>query len=94
MLDIKFIRENKDIVELGAKKKKVSIDIKELINLDDKRLLILGEVENLRAKQNAVSDTMSQMTDPGAKAELIKSMQLHKEDLRIKEEELKAVMEI
>jgi seryl-tRNA synthetase len=93
MLDIKFIRENKDIVELGAKKKKVSVDIKELISLDDKRLLLLGEVENLRAKQNAVSDRMSQMTDPGAKAELIKSMQLHKEDLRVKEDELKAVME-
>lgn len=94
MLDIKFIRENYGLVELGAKKKKVSIDINQLISADDKRLLLLGEVENLRAKQNAVSDRMSQMTDPGAKAELIKSMQLHKEDLRIKEEELKAIMEV
>lgn len=94
MLDIKFIRENKDIVELGAKKKLIKIDINELISIDDKRLLLLGEVENLRAKQNSVSDRMTQITDPGAKAELIKSMQLHKEDLKIKEEELKAVMEV
>ncbi len=93
MLDIKFIRENKDIVEAAAKKKLVKIDINELLRLDDKRLIILNEVESLRAEQNAVSNRMSQMTDPGAKAELIKSMQFHKEDLKKKEEELKAVME-
>lgn len=93
MLDIKFIRENKDIVEAAAKKKLVKIDINELLRLDDKRLIILNEVESLRAEQNAVSNRMSQMTDPGAKAELIKSMQFHKEYLKKKEEELKAVME-
>jgi seryl-tRNA synthetase len=93
MLDIKFIRENKDLVEAGAKKKKVKVDINELISIDDKRLLVLNEVERLRAEQNAVSDRMTQITDPGAKAELIKSMQAHKEDLKQKEEELKVIME-
>ncbi len=93
MLDIKFIRENKDIVEAGAKKKLIKIDINELLQIDDKRLIILNEVENLRAEQNVVSDRMATLTDPGAKAELIKSMQLHKEDLKKKEEELKAIME-
>lgn len=93
MLDIKFIRENKDVVIAGAKKKLVKIDIDELLKIDDKRLALLSEVETLRAKQNSVSDRMIQMTDPSAKAELIKSMQLHKEDLKAKEEELKAVME-
>ena len=94
MLDIKFIRENKDVVEMGAKKKKVSVDINELLKTDDKRLILLNEVENLRAKQNSVSDRITQLTDPAEKAELIKSMQIHKEDLKKKEEELKAVMEI
>lgn len=93
MLDIKFIRENKDVVIAGAKKKRVSIDIDELIKTDDKRLALLSEVENLRAKQNSVSDRMSQLADPSEKAELIKSMQVHKEDLKGKEEELKAIME-
>lgn len=93
MLDIKFIRENKDVVISGAKKKLVKIDIDELIKIDDKRLVLLNEVETLRAKQNSVSDRMAQLTDPSEKAELIKSMQLHKEDLKAKEEELKAIME-
>lgn len=93
MLDIKFIRENKDVVIAGAKKKLVKIDIDELLKIDDKRLALLSEVETLRAKQNSVSDRMSQLTDPSEKAELIKSMQVHKEDLKAKEEELKAIME-
>jgi seryl-tRNA synthetase len=93
MLDIKFIRENKDVVIAGAKKKLVKVDIDELIKIDDKRLALLAEVETLRAKQNSVSDTMSKLTDPSEKAELIKAMQIHKEDLRTKEEELKAIME-
>lgn len=92
MLDIKFIRENKDLVEAGAKKKSVKIDINELISLDDQRLALLSEVEALRAKQNSVNNLMSNLTDPSQKAELIKSMQIHKEDLKVKEDELKVVM--
>lgn len=94
MLDIKFIRENKEIVALGAKKKRVKIDIDELIKADDERLRLLSEVESLRAEQNAVSDRMATLTNAGEKAELIKGMQLHKEDLRIKEEKLKEVMDV
>ena len=47
MLDIKFIRENKEIVEQGAKKKRVEVDIEKLIALDDERLKVLKEVEDL-----------------------------------------------
>lgn len=94
MLDIKFIRENFDIVEMAAKKKKVKIDLKELLKADDERLLLLGEVESMRAEQNAVSDRITQITDQAAKAELIRNMQLVKEELKTKEEKLKAVMEV
>ncbi len=94
MLDIKFIRENQDLVAEAAKKKKVKIDIYELVKADDERLKLLGETEKLRADQNEVSNRIPQMTDPAAKAELIRSMQVVKEDLREKEEKLKAVMDV
>lgn len=94
MLDIKFIRENKDIVEAGARKKKIKIDLNELLKADDERLLLLGEVESMRAEQNAVSDRITQITDQAAKAELIRNMQLVKEELKGKEEKLKAVMDV
>ncbi|MEZ4114316.1 MAG: hypothetical protein R3B65_02655 [Candidatus Paceibacterota bacterium] len=84
MLDIKFIRENKDIVELAISKKKVKLDINELMTKDDERLVVLAEVERLRAKQNLVSERMPQLKDESEKAELIKSMQILKEDLKKK----------
>ena len=51
MLDIKFIRENKDLVAAGAKKKHVEIDLDALVALDDKRKSILGSVEAKRAEK-------------------------------------------
>jgi seryl-tRNA synthetase len=94
MLDIKFIRENKDLIEAGAKKKRISLDLNELIKVDDERLVMLAVVEELRAEQNNVGDLVARTTDQAKKAELIKSMQTHKEDLKAKEEKLKAIMDV
>ena len=94
MLDIKFIRENKDIVDLAIKKKKVKLDLTELIKADDERLVVLAEVERLRAKQNLVSERMPQLKDESEKAELIRQMQILKEDLKKEEDKLKEVMEV
>src|ERR1035437_4088917 len=93
MLDIKFIRENKDIVQEGAKKKRVDINIDKLITLDDERLKVLKEVEDLRSEVNKVSNDIVRDQDPAAKAQLIKEMQVVKEDIKTKEEKLKQTME-
>ena len=71
MLDIKFIRENKDIVQAGAKKKNIEIDIDALIVLDDNRLKELKEVEELRSEVNRVSNDISRDQDPASKIQLI-----------------------
>ncbi len=93
MLDIKFIRENKDLVEFAIKKKKVKLELDDLIKADEKRLKVLAEVERLRAKQNLVSQRMPELKKDSEKAELIKSMQILKEDLKIEEEKLREIME-
>src|SRR3990167_4085866 len=93
MLDIKFIRENKDIVQAGAKKKRVDIDIEKLIALDDQRLKELKEVEELRGEVNRVSNDIGRDQDPALKIQLIEEMRLVKEDIKTKEEKLKATME-
>ena len=67
MLDIKFIRENKDIVQAGAKKKHIEIDIGALIALDDARLKELKEVEELRREVNRVSNDIARDQDPALK---------------------------
>ncbi|MDP8230453.1 MAG: serine--tRNA ligase [Candidatus Gorgyraea atricola] len=55
MLDIKFIRENPDIVKKAIKNRGLKIDIKELLDLDAERRKILAEVEVLKSDKNKVS---------------------------------------
>jgi len=93
MLDIKFIRENKDIVEAGAKKKRIEIDIERLIALDDERLKMMKETEDLRAEVNKVSNDIVRNQDPQLKVQLIEEMRVVKEDIKGKEEKLKETLE-
>ena len=58
MLDVKFIRENLELVEKSAKEKGYKINVKEVIDLDDKRKKKLSEVEALRQKRNEVAAKM------------------------------------
>ena len=92
MLDIKFIRENADIVKAGAKKKCMDVDIDRLIAVDEKRRTLLTAVEEKKAKQNKVSEEVAK-ADEGARAGLIASMKELKEELQKEEEELRGVME-
>lgn len=93
MLDIKFIRENKEIVEAGAKKKHIETDIAKLLLLDDDRLKILKEVEDLRSEVNRFSNDIARDQDPALKTQLIEEMRVVKEEIKSKEEKLKTIME-
>lgn len=91
MLDIKFIRDNKDLVQMGAKKKHVDIDIAALVALDDKRRALQTSLEAKRAEQNAVSAKLPQV-DAATKASLLEAMKKLKTDLQAEDESLKEVM--
>ncbi len=56
MLDIRFIRENPKVVEKSAKAKGFKVSIKHLLQLDDERRRLLGEIENLRAERNQLAE--------------------------------------
>lgn len=92
MLDIKFIRENKDIVKAGAEKKHVSVDIDALLALDDKRLLSLKKTEDLRAEQNRMNASIASEKDTNSRMQMIEEMRLVKEDFKKEEEDLRALM--
>ncbi len=91
MLDIKFIRENKDIVALGAKKKHVSIDIGELIALDDKRRDAMTALEQKRAEQNSYNDKITKASGD-ERAALIAEMKSLKDSMQKEEEDLKVLI--
>lgn len=92
MLDIKFIRENKEIVAAGAKKKHVDIDIDKLLNVDDKRRELLQKIEKMKASQNEASDKISVGVTDTDRYKLIDEMKEIKEKLQGEEEKLKKVM--
>lgn len=91
MLDIKFIRENSDLIRAAAIKKHISFNVDELIGVDTRRLTLLRTVEELRAKQNTASDAIAKVSAL-ERADLIESMKAVKEELKKSEEELEEVM--
>ena len=92
MLDIKFIRENKDLVTLGAKKKHIEFDVDALLAIDDKRRELTASIEKKRAEQNETSEKMVRTSDKGAKEQMIVEMKMLKDELQKEEELLKEVM--
>lgn len=58
MLDIRFIRENAELVQESARKKGYQIDIRELLNADSERRELLTKADDLRARRNDVAGRM------------------------------------
>lgn len=53
MLDIKFIRENTDLIKKAAKDKKVDVDIDRIIELDRNKRELQTKIQNLQQERNA-----------------------------------------
>lgn len=96
MLDIKFIREHKDIIKEAARKKRISFDVDALLVADDKRKALLTSIEAKKAEQNNMGLFIANPQHLGSsyqKTELIDKMKIVKEDLKKEEEELTVVMQ-
>ena len=65
MLDIKFIRENPELVKQGIQNKNENDRVDEILTLDEKRRRIISEAEELKAKKNQVSVKIPQMKKAG-----------------------------
>lgn len=92
MLDINFIRENKDLVKEGARKKHMTVDIDRLIEVDDARRALLGSVEEKRARQNVANEQIAR-AEGEERERVIAEMKELKEGLQSEESKLKEVME-
>lgn len=89
MLDINFIRENRELVEKSAKEKGYkNINIDELLKLDDERKEALKTVEALRKERN---DTAAKMKGGKPSDELIKKGKEIKEKLSTEEKTLSEI---
>ena len=90
MLELKFIRENLDLVKDALRKRNSKLEIDGLIELDDKRRKVLLELEDLRAKKNLANDEISKLLkekqDPKEKIASMKDIAIRIDSL---EKELK-----
>lgn len=55
MLDINFVRENKEVVEDSLKKRGVKADLGQILGLDERRRELTQKVEELRAERNRLA---------------------------------------
>jgi seryl-tRNA synthetase len=58
MLDIQYIRDNRELVQKNAEHKNIKVDIEELLSLDERRRQLVTEIESLRAERNELSSSM------------------------------------
>lgn len=93
MLDIKFIKENSELIDQAAAKKHIKFSVKELLDADSSRLSLLKKVEDLRAEQNEASKKIEKVSVL-ERSELIDSMRNLKDILKKHEEDLEIVMKV
>ena len=69
MLDINLIREKPDVVRTALKNRQMDPSpVDDILRLDEKRRVLLTEVEQLKAERNTVSKEIGKTLAPGASA--------------------------
>lgn len=92
MLDIKFIKENPDIIKEAVRKKHLSFDVDMLLKVEEKRKEALLAFEQARSTQNTLSQEVAHARDNDERERLIQSLKPIKEEVQKNEEILREVM--
>ncbi|MFH1181188.1 MAG: serine--tRNA ligase [bacterium] len=74
MLDIKFIRQNPEIVKDACEKKRVKIDIDRLLEVDKKRRGLLQAIEDMKAQKNKANEEIKKAKNQREKDVIILKM--------------------
>lgn len=91
MLDIQYIRENIQVVKDAVKNKRATVDIDELLLLDESRRNLLQEIEKLRAQKNDINTAIQNAENKEERSDVIEKAKLIKEQLDTQEPKLKEV---
>ena len=77
MLDINLIRETPDVVRKALKDRQMDPSpIDSILQLDEKRRMLLTQVEVLKAQRNTVSKEIGQMKDATARQSKVEAMRV------------------
>jgi seryl-tRNA synthetase len=61
MLDIRFLRENVEVVKEALRKRNYPLSLSDLLSLEDQRRTLLKDVEELRSRRNTVSEQIGSL---------------------------------
>ncbi|MGI6120438.1 MAG: serine--tRNA ligase [Desulfosporosinus sp.] len=75
MLDLKFVRNNPELIQEALHKRNVSINLDHFLKQEAERRRLLVEVESLKARRNSVSEEVGRLKKRGEDAEnLVRQM--------------------
>ncbi len=89
MLDIKFIRENKEAVKQNCDNRNFHCDIERLLELDDKRRELIVKIDELKSEKNRLNEALQK---GGDKNEIIEKGKKIKTELENNEPELDKIL--
>lgn len=94
MLDVKFVRENPELVQAGLQKRGMEMGLDRFLALEKERRRHLAEVEQLKSRRNKVSETIAQKKKAGEEAQdLIEEMRAVSQQIKEMDEQLKNMEE-
>ncbi len=92
MLDLKFIRENVEIVRNGIHNKNEKDRLDELLELDAKRRALIQETDELKSKRNKVSEEIARLKKANQNADnLIAEMKTVSDTIKEKDEIIRSL---
>ncbi len=95
MLDIKFIRENTDVVREAMRRRGESVPLDELLELDARRRALVTEVEQLKSQRNDASEQVARLKREGGNddeaARLIEQIRVVSDKIKELDDEVRQV---
>jgi seryl-tRNA synthetase len=93
LLDLRFIRENAAAVQENCRNRGVEADVGLVVELADRRSALIGELNELRQRQNQMAKSIGRVQDPEARERLIAESRTMKDRIPEREAELAGVEE-
>ena len=92
MLDIKFVRENKELIENAVRNRQGEMSLSALVDEETKKRELIREVEELRNRRNTVSEEVGGLKKENKDAsELIHEMKMVSEKIKTIDDALKEI---
>lgn len=92
MIDLKFLRDNPELVRTNSRLKNTDVDVDKILELDESRRSTIHEVEQLKAKRNEASKAIGEAKKRKEDAsEAIAETKKIGEDIKLLDDKLKVI---